>query len=384
MNDNSAIVSPWGNTVPGPRPTAPIDSPIQAVPEYPLVYDGKLGELYAIFLRNLLLILATGGVYYFWGKVRLRQYLWSRFSFLDDRFEFSGRGLEMFLGFLMVIGGLFIWGVATTAVELSLESDPVLNHGGIATITFIIIFYLAFVAQFSAQRYRLTRTRWRGIGGGMRGSSLVYALKACLLMLLLPISLFLARPYVALKLLRHRIERTSIGDRPLRMDYTPAAPLLGRYVLCGILAIILAGVIGFFLVQGIIARYAPMLFGALGFDLVLPIVTYGVFYLVSAWVMASFWALYWRHVAEHIRWGDARFRVSLQRKHFARFRVWHMLALIFSFGLAYPWVVHHSARILAANVVVLGQVDPETLRQTDLSGAAIGEGLVNAFDPGFI
>jgi uncharacterized membrane protein YjgN (DUF898 family) len=316
--------------------------------------------------------------------VRLRQYLWSRFSFLDDRFEFSGRGLEMFLGFLMVIGGLFVWGLATTAVELSLENDPVLNHGAIATITFIIIFYLAFVAQFSAQRYRLTRTRWRGIGGGMRGSSLVYALKACLLMLLLPISLFLARPYVALKLLRHRIERTSIGDWPLRMDYTPAASLLGRYVLCGILALVLSGVISFILVQSVIAKFAPVLFGALGFDVVLPVATYGVFYLVSAWMMASFWALYWRHVAEHIRWGDVRFRVSLQRKHFARFRVWHILALIFSFGLAYPWVVHQSARILAANFVVLGQVDPETLRQTDLSGAAIGEGLVNAFDPGFI
>ena len=61
-----------------------------------------------------------------------------------------------------------------------------------------------------------------------------------------------------------------------------------------------------------------------------------------------------------------------------------MLALIFTFGLAYPWVVHHSAKILAANVVLLGDIHSETLRQTDLSGAAIGEGLVNAFDPGFI
>jgi len=384
MNENSAVVSPWGNTVPGPRPADPINFPVHTQPEHPLVYDGKLGEIYAIFLRNLLLILATGGIYYFWGKVRLRQYMWSRFSFLDDRLEFSGRGLEMFLGFLMVIGGLFVWGVATTAVEFSLDGDPMLNHGGIATITFIIIFYLAFVAQFSAQRYRLTRTRWRGIGGGMRGSSLVYALKACLLMLLLPISLFLARPYVALKLLRHRIERTSIGDRPLRMDYLAATSLLGRYVGCGLIALVLSGVIVSVMMYGVVEKLAPMLVSLLGLEVVASVATYGVFYLVSAWVMASFWALYWRKVGEHVRWGDVRFRVTLERRHFARFRVWHMLALILTFGLAYPWVVHHSAKILAANVVVLGNIYPETLRQTDLSGAAIGEGLVNAFDPGFI
>ncbi len=44
------------------------------------VYDGKLGELYAIYLRHLLLMLLTLGWSRFWGRTRLRRYLWSHFE----------------------------------------------------------------------------------------------------------------------------------------------------------------------------------------------------------------------------------------------------------------------------------------------------------------
>lgn len=32
-----------------------------------LTYDGKLGELYGIFIKNLLLQIITLGIYRFWG-----------------------------------------------------------------------------------------------------------------------------------------------------------------------------------------------------------------------------------------------------------------------------------------------------------------------------
>jgi uncharacterized membrane protein YjgN (DUF898 family) len=75
----------------------------QAARRHGVVYNGRAGELAPIVLTNGLLTLITVGFYRFWGKTRLRRYLWSHVSFLGDRLEYSGRGLELFLGFLVIL-----------------------------------------------------------------------------------------------------------------------------------------------------------------------------------------------------------------------------------------------------------------------------------------
>ena len=53
----SDTTSPWGQAVTRPVPQAPPAAP-DLTPSRPL-YDGKLGELYAIYLRHLVLMLLT-------------------------------------------------------------------------------------------------------------------------------------------------------------------------------------------------------------------------------------------------------------------------------------------------------------------------------------
>ena len=60
-----------------------------------LSYDGKGGEIAKIALTNGLLGLVTLGVYRFWGKTRLRRYLWSHVSLDGDRLEYTGRGIDL-------------------------------------------------------------------------------------------------------------------------------------------------------------------------------------------------------------------------------------------------------------------------------------------------
>ena len=66
-----------------------------------LGYDGRAGEVGKIALSNSLLGLVTLGIYRFWAKTRLRRYLWSHVSMEGDRFEYTGRGIELFIGFLI-------------------------------------------------------------------------------------------------------------------------------------------------------------------------------------------------------------------------------------------------------------------------------------------
>ena len=66
-------------------------------------YDAKVGQIYKIWIVNVLLSIITLGIYRFWGKTRVRRYLTSSFSLHKDRFEYTGHGGELFWGFVKAL-----------------------------------------------------------------------------------------------------------------------------------------------------------------------------------------------------------------------------------------------------------------------------------------
>ena len=104
---SAAPGSPWISPTSTPAPASSAPRPATApppdlTPTRP-IYDGRLGELYGIYLRHLVLMVLTLGWSRFWGRTRLRRYLWNHLSILGDRFEYRGRGLELFVGFMIVL-----------------------------------------------------------------------------------------------------------------------------------------------------------------------------------------------------------------------------------------------------------------------------------------
>ena len=55
-------------------------------------------------------MLLTLGWSRFWGRTRIRRYLWNHFAILGDRFEYRGRGRELLIGFLLALLMLAAWG----------------------------------------------------------------------------------------------------------------------------------------------------------------------------------------------------------------------------------------------------------------------------------
>ena len=89
----------------------------------------------------------------------------------------------LFIGaYLVLLVGLFAVGVHS---PLAIIPHLVLP---------LVIVYLPMVAVYAAQRYRLTRTLWRGIRGGMSGSAWTYGLRAVGYNLIAAITLGLATP----------------------------------------------------------------------------------------------------------------------------------------------------------------------------------------------
>lgn len=66
-------------------------------------YDGRIGELYKIYLVNIFLGLITLGIYHFWGKTRMRRYITHSTMLLQDRFEYTGTGGQLCKGFFVAL-----------------------------------------------------------------------------------------------------------------------------------------------------------------------------------------------------------------------------------------------------------------------------------------
>jgi len=142
-----------------------------------LSYDGDTGELFRLWLKTTALSLLTLGFYRFWGRTRIRRYLWSRLTLLEDRFEYDGTGMELFVRFLLVVAVVLLpLGAVGLILRFAGLPLPAVIAGRYAV--FLVIFYLSLVGHYTGQRYRLSRSLWRGIRGGLVESQAPLELRA--------------------------------------------------------------------------------------------------------------------------------------------------------------------------------------------------------------
>ncbi len=161
-----------------------------------------------IVVRGALLELVTFGFYRFWLATEMRQYLWSSTEIDGDALEYTGRGKELLLGFLVAMAILAPVFIAYTLAGLAFERVK-----AFASLPLYLFFY-AFgqFAVYRARRYRLTRTIWRGIRFWMTGSGWSYAWRALLWTLLLLPTLGFAYPWRAAALERYKLGHTYYGN----------------------------------------------------------------------------------------------------------------------------------------------------------------------------
>lgn len=203
------------------------------------VYSGRSRQVLPIVLLNLMLTFLTVGVYRFWAKTRLRRYFVSRVSFLGDPLEYGGTGMELFLGFLIVLTVLVPFFILSGIVQHFLARPGTdLTAASVFQATYLMaIYFLYNVAVYRAQRYRLSRVTWRGIHGGQQGSALLYALYAIGLSLLTLITLGLTYPLMRRALIGYRINRACFGSETFHFD-GGLAPLVAAWLVPWLLMVL--------------------------------------------------------------------------------------------------------------------------------------------------
>ena len=187
------------------------------------------GSLLRLLLKNAVLTVVTLGIYRFWAKTRMRRYFWRAVTLDGEPFEYTGRGLELFVGFLIVMAVLVPLFAGYSVVQQTFMDDPA-KLTALNVAYGLVMFPLIHVAKFRARRYRLTRTLWRGIRGGQDGSTWAYLRQALLWGLVGLATLGIAVPWGSTALQRYRTNATRFGDQAFRFE-GGARPLVRRWLL---------------------------------------------------------------------------------------------------------------------------------------------------------
>lgn len=190
-------------------------------------YHGDRKPLFWLSVRVGFLTLITLGIYRFWGKTRIRKYIWSATSAGEDSFEYTGTGLEKFLGFLVAIVILAIYlGIVQMVLlffGLSLIGDATTVAEEIAQLaalylTIFAVLPLYLFARYRARRYKAARTRWRGVRFGMESAAWGFVWRAIGHYLLTIITLGLLLPRQTFYLEKYMVDRTWYGDAKFVQD----------------------------------------------------------------------------------------------------------------------------------------------------------------------
>lgn len=368
-----------------------MDQATGAPQQQALQYDGRLGELYRIFLVNLLLTVITLGIYRFWAITRWRRYFWSHMRFQGERLEYTGRGLELFLGFLMAIAILI--GLIVGAVILAVLCRFIYAPLAVLPILaiYVAIFILAFAARFSAQRYRLSRTLWCRIRGGMEGSALDYGARAFGYLLLQPFTLFQLLPWMQVRLAERRINASRLGSAAFSFSGR-ALSLYPAFLATMIATILLFAVIAALVWSAIAPLMNFMLHvhgdprAVLAAQRMTPIIFVGILAFGVGSVLISSWysALFVRHLAGRTQLATLHFSSRLSGGRLFRLILGNTLIVLCTIGLGLPIALHRIARMLADNFQVAGTLDAAALRQSTLAMPRTGEGMLQALDHGAI
>jgi uncharacterized membrane protein YjgN (DUF898 family) len=355
---------------PAPTPSGTVTGP-EGV--HVLAFHGSGGSFFGIHVINMLLTILTLGVYYFWGKVKVRQYLYSQSEFNGDRFAFHGTGRELLWGFLrafVVFGGL----------SLLFRAAPLLP-GGLAVkitavlATYLLLFMLIPFAVAATRRYRLSRSSWRGIRFSFRGSIANFVrlyLKGIVLSFL---TLGIYYPFFIARQQKYLVSHTYFGNERFRFDGNGHElmkiylPLTVFPVLIVATAVIVPSVLK------LIGHPGPVVAWVGGLTMLL----IGCFALIYPfWFEAAKQRYLWNHTKFGA--GDARFHATMSGGGLFLLKSGNAFLLLLTLGLAWPWTMVRNTNFLFNHLTLEGALDLSAVRQDAQSATALGEGLDSLMD----
>ena len=349
--------------------------------------------LVQIALLNLVLNLITLFFYRFWAKTNVRRHIWSCVHINGEPLEYTGRGSELFLGFLIVFGVVILpFAALVIALQLMPGAEVFIILLQFAFAIFVLVFW--GMALYRARRYQLSRTLWRGIRGALVGSSWTYSFLFFAALLLRSITFGWSTPAMNLNLQERMTGDMRFGNVPFHFSGR-AGPLYGAYAISWVTSFILiiglGGLFGFGFIDMwneafTTERPGPrtdldllsvlLILGGIGL-----LVLFSIIYAVA-------WAFYAARemsiFASYTTFDQARFQFDATAGSLIWLIVSNFLIIVLTLGIATPFAQQRLVRYFCNRLTVHGTVNLNQILQSREAVGRTGEGLAEAFDLGGI
>ena len=329
-------------------------------------HAGRAGKIAPITVVVGLLNIVTLSFYRFWGKTRVRKYLWGQTSLLGDPLEYTGTGEELFKGFMTVLFAVLIpLGAVSSIVDVFWAEDGGWFYILFQLVFFALILFLVGIAQYRARRYRLSRTLWHGIRGAQTGPASKYGRRTLGFYILLPLSLGWTYPWQNMNLMSLMMNNTWFGDRRFTFEGGPG-PLYKRFAQTWGLMI---GLISVTVFVGM-AIHIP------GLEAFLPL----ILVLMVPPLMAFYQAGEMGYMASCARYEGLNFTFDATTGSLILLVLGNMLIMVLTLGFGLPFTQMRKFRYFCDRLSATGTADFEDIRRSTESRPTTGEGLADAFD----
>lgn len=298
-------------------------------------FQGDGRTLLNISFLNLLKTIFTLGIYRFWAKTNVRQYIWGQTLFSGDRFSYHGTGKELLNGAFRVGSILVLLGLIN--VYIFFNVGPA--EGELFTDLLSLIFLLVIPALLvGAWKYRLSRSAWRNIRFSFRGKRMEAFVVYLIGFVFTALTLGLYWPFFKMKSEKFWRENSWFGD--VQFGFSGIGKdFFKKYIL----AILLT----------------PLTLG-----------------LYLFWFTADLKRYIWSHT--HV--GGATFHFPVNGRDFMRLKVANFFILLFTLGLGFPWVVVRNQKFLTDNLILTGNIELNRVVQDMKTSGAFGEEALDVMD----
>ncbi len=373
-----------------------------------LLFHGKAGEYFSIWIVNLLLTIVTLGIYSAWAKVRNNKYFYNHLELHGERFDYHARPMQILKGRIVAVGCFIVFGAAQSfAPELAL--------------VLMLAFFLVLPALLRNNvRFDCAMTSYHNIRFGFEGTmggiylaivgrgllvaiaafGIVGIFSALDLPILMGIGLLfvlLIGPYwVMAKMNEYFLNGYRYGESQFSAVLSTKT-YIKIHVIAGFIATAVVSIsmlVGFLLVLasgGDVTAIGEMsdlsVFGGMFIIMILQyILLFALGLIVFSYTSARLRAYNFSQTI--LTTNDAESTpLEFESRIGARGLIWlhvsNFLAQVFSLGLARPWIMIRTTRYFSENTIVRGDIEQFKVKQAQLNeSGSIADGMADVFDIG--
>lgn len=342
------------------------------------IFWGRGRTLFGIFIVNTFFTLLTLGLYSFWGRVRIRQFLCSQTSFAHTRFSYHGTPQELLKGWSKAF---LVFGLPYAFLSLApLIWDQIPTWIPNALAATMALCFIP-VAVVGSQRYRLSRTSLGTIRFSFRGHVKEYMKIWILGTVLTLLTAGIYYPFFENARRKFLVAHTYFGNRPFTYSGTGRGLLkiYAKALAFSILIVVtLIGISAGPESVSVLAQWPSDGWRDLFFN---SMFITGLLTLLLPWFYLQIAKQ--RYQWNHSDFGDAHFQFSASTWNLMELRITNFLMLILTFGLAWPWVQVRNLQFLYYHLTLQGPLDFQRIEQEALDASPTGEELAGYFDAGF-